>query len=588
MATDALGWAWRSPRSRPCRRRATHPQRTYGLYRSRSSPRWPRGAAVRRRQVGARGGGRSHRRRARGGVAGPCSSSAARIGRNLVAFVLLRRGAKESLNLEATVAQGVLRHARFDRRRVGAAVGPSRMDVGRPGARRRDRCVHPAPRLSPRPRGSPGARPGRAGGVDVASVQPDLATIAGVVDVHDVHVWTLTSEMDVAHRARHDQRGHGLASCARRSARSCATGTDSPTPRCRSSPTITAGATRCPGDRATPAAEFQCVRDRADEQVRRHGQRLRDLRRSHGNAHDDGVVPVGFGTASGRAPRPHRSLRRRKPARGRSRGAGAGLRSERSRWVRRPACGRGPRRRRPAPPGMRPLAAAARTGPAAAGRTTGTDAVPSGNTVAPWACRIHVTVDPLARPTGAPAAASGVTRTAGAAGSIAVRTTVGPIGLAASTLTRPRPTYRLRGTSIGTAPVSVNVAPSMRSTVARPVTIHVVLPAAGDVTTTTQQQPHARGGLRLREAAGAAVEPADLTAAGVVEEDVTPGTGALTERGLPEPHHAVQRLRSRTAHRVEPEQPQHVRRRSTSRAAASPGRTARSAMCCHSRRATTT
>ena len=29
-------------------------------------------------------------------------------------------------------------------------------------------------------------------------MQHDLAAIAGVVDVHDVHVWTLTSEMDVA------------------------------------------------------------------------------------------------------------------------------------------------------------------------------------------------------------------------------------------------------------------------------------------------------------------------------------------------------------------------------------------------------
>ena len=35
-------------------------------------------------------------------------------------------------------------------------------------------------------------------GIDVAAVQHDLAAISGVVDVHDVHVWTLTSEMEVA------------------------------------------------------------------------------------------------------------------------------------------------------------------------------------------------------------------------------------------------------------------------------------------------------------------------------------------------------------------------------------------------------
>jgi len=34
--------------------------------------------------------------------------------------------------------------------------------------------------------------------LDVATLHADLAAIAGVVDVHDLHVWTLTSEMDVA------------------------------------------------------------------------------------------------------------------------------------------------------------------------------------------------------------------------------------------------------------------------------------------------------------------------------------------------------------------------------------------------------
>ena len=34
--------------------------------------------------------------------------------------------------------------------------------------------------------------------LDIPALQRELATISGVVDVHDVHVWTLTSEMEVA------------------------------------------------------------------------------------------------------------------------------------------------------------------------------------------------------------------------------------------------------------------------------------------------------------------------------------------------------------------------------------------------------
>jgi cobalt-zinc-cadmium efflux system protein len=34
--------------------------------------------------------------------------------------------------------------------------------------------------------------------VDMVAVRADLAALDGVVDVHDVHVWTLTSEMETA------------------------------------------------------------------------------------------------------------------------------------------------------------------------------------------------------------------------------------------------------------------------------------------------------------------------------------------------------------------------------------------------------
>jgi len=34
--------------------------------------------------------------------------------------------------------------------------------------------------------------------LDISALRDELAGISGVVDVHDIHVWTLTSEMDVA------------------------------------------------------------------------------------------------------------------------------------------------------------------------------------------------------------------------------------------------------------------------------------------------------------------------------------------------------------------------------------------------------
>ena len=52
--------------------------------------------------------------------------------------------------------------------------------------------------MAPRPGGAPRAAPGGARRVDLAALRPDLAGIDGVVDVHDLHVWTLTSEMEVA------------------------------------------------------------------------------------------------------------------------------------------------------------------------------------------------------------------------------------------------------------------------------------------------------------------------------------------------------------------------------------------------------
>lgn len=54
--------------------------------------------------------------------------------------------------------------------------------------------------------------------LNVATLQADLAAISGVVDVHDVHVWTLSSEMDVASAHLMDTSGvdlHGVLDQAR-------------------------------------------------------------------------------------------------------------------------------------------------------------------------------------------------------------------------------------------------------------------------------------------------------------------------------------------------------------------------------------
>jgi cobalt-zinc-cadmium efflux system protein len=118
---------------------------------------------------------------------------------NVVAFLLLRSGAKESLNVQgaylevladllgsAAVVVGALVIAVTDWQLVdpilGAAIGlmilPRAVRLGRDALRV---LLLAAP-----------------AGLDVAAVQSDLAAIDGVVDVHDLHVWTLTSEMEVA------------------------------------------------------------------------------------------------------------------------------------------------------------------------------------------------------------------------------------------------------------------------------------------------------------------------------------------------------------------------------------------------------
>ena len=118
---------------------------------------------------------------------------------NLVAFVLLRDGARESVNVEgaylevladtvgslgviaAAVLLQVFGWAWIDSV-VGAAIGvwilPRTWRLGR-------RAVRILLQAAP-------------DGLDLDRLADDLGAIDGVVDVHDLHVWTLTSEMDAA------------------------------------------------------------------------------------------------------------------------------------------------------------------------------------------------------------------------------------------------------------------------------------------------------------------------------------------------------------------------------------------------------
>ena len=121
------------------------------------------------------------------------------LGVNLIAFRLLRAGAAESLNVEgaylevvadtlgsigvivAAIVIGLTEWGWVDPV-VGAAIGvfilPRAWRLGREAVRVLVQAAPP--------------------GVDLDGVRADLSRIPGVVDVHDLHVWTLTSEMEVA------------------------------------------------------------------------------------------------------------------------------------------------------------------------------------------------------------------------------------------------------------------------------------------------------------------------------------------------------------------------------------------------------
>ena len=118
---------------------------------------------------------------------------------NIVGWLLLRQGAKESINVEgayleiladligsvgAIIAALLLRYAGwiYADPLVGAAIGlfilPRAWRLGR-------RAIRVLVQAAPE-------------GLDLEQLRDRLNSIPEVTDVHDLHVWTLTSEMDVA------------------------------------------------------------------------------------------------------------------------------------------------------------------------------------------------------------------------------------------------------------------------------------------------------------------------------------------------------------------------------------------------------
>lgn len=118
---------------------------------------------------------------------------------NLIAFALLRRGAQESLNLEGAYLE-VLADTVGSVGVIGAALV---LEVT--GWRWVDPVMAVALGLFILPRtwrlGAKAIRiliQAAPPELDLDGVQRGLAALPGVTDVHDLHVWTLTSDMEVA------------------------------------------------------------------------------------------------------------------------------------------------------------------------------------------------------------------------------------------------------------------------------------------------------------------------------------------------------------------------------------------------------
>jgi cobalt-zinc-cadmium efflux system protein len=221
MFTDVLGLGMALAAIQAADRAARHPQRTFGLYRLEVIAALANAVllfgvalyvlyeAYRRFQDPSPV------------LSGPMLAVAiAGLGANLAAFALLHRGAAESLNVQAAFLEvwadtlgsiGVILAAVIIRWTdwwmvdplLGAGIGffvlPRSWNVARHAL---SMLIQSAP-----------------GHIDVARLTRALEEIAGVEDVHDVHVWSLTSEMEVAsaHLAvAHDEDSQRVLHEARR------------------------------------------------------------------------------------------------------------------------------------------------------------------------------------------------------------------------------------------------------------------------------------------------------------------------------------------------------------------------------------
>ena len=200
MATDALGLGMALAAIQAASKARVYPQRTFGLYRLEILA-----ALVNAVLLFGVAGYVLYEATSRLGDAVDIASTPVLIVGiiglivNIIAFLLLRAGSKESLNLQgaylevlsdmlgsvgviiAAIVWGITGWAWVDPV-IGAAIGvfilPRAWKLGREALRV---LVQAAP-----------AR------LDIAAMQAELAGIGGVVDVHDLHVWTLTSDMEVA------------------------------------------------------------------------------------------------------------------------------------------------------------------------------------------------------------------------------------------------------------------------------------------------------------------------------------------------------------------------------------------------------
>ena len=199
MATDVLGLGMAAAAIHTASTARAHPQRTFGLYRLEIVA-----ALVNAFLLFAVAGyvGFEAARRLNDGrdiastpvlIVGSIG-----LGVNVAAFMMLRAGASESLNMRGAYLE-VLSDTLGS---VGVIVAA--IVWGITGWEWVDPVIGVAIALFILPRawrlGGEALRvllQAAPAGLDLPSLQRDIAEIDGVVDVHDLHVWTLTSEMEV-------------------------------------------------------------------------------------------------------------------------------------------------------------------------------------------------------------------------------------------------------------------------------------------------------------------------------------------------------------------------------------------------------